>query len=1454
MGLSCQSPIASSNNASRSLSWLDAIQKPEWKNVTFDKGVSVSWSLLGERILLARTKGYSTLVHVSHALEMMEEIITREIPGGPFVFIEDYSDLQGSSNDSRRYYIDFMKRQRRLAGLVFFGLSSSMSISIRLARRLHIAPFDVLIARDYSDAVGLALEILQRAGIRTGLRYEDGWELEVEGFRARFEMLDKNVLHVVAKGFMGDRAVEPFFRACEKAVESIGFFGNEYHLVICLSEFSGISYHGKKRFMQGLLKYHEKHPFVENIYYGMNRRLRTTINLYKSIAPFKVRTCQELERALGSLKENRGRTRPIVRKGVDRRLQRYVDELLAFIGSIDWEADGIEDTVSIDPSDPFRPVVDAIMLVKTDLDYLFKEQKKAREALEESEKKYRDIYNNISDFLYFHDLEGNFTDTNDAWKREYGFSDEDLAGLHLRDILPKRYHARIGKYLERIKKTGRDEGLMTVVSKDGREHVVEYRNSLVYGPHGPIGVRGSARDITKRIETEKALRESEEKYRTILQNTQEGYYETDLAGNLVFFNNSMCRILGYERDELLKMNFRDYMDGANAKKVYQVFNQVFRSGQPDKGFGWELVRKDGKTVYVESSVTPITDKNGKVTGFRGVLRDITERKRAEEEIKRYSEHLEEMVQQRTADLQASEEKYRTILASIEDGYYEVDLAGNLVFCNDALCKITGYSRDEMIGLNNRDYMEPRNAHKLYLSYHQVYETGVPVRSVEWEMISKDGTRKHMENSISLIRDAEGRPIGFRGIVRDVTERKRLENELVKKTELANAASKAKSDFLANMSHEIRTPLNGILGMIELLKETRLEDQQKKIVDSINSEASSLYGLINNILDFSKIEARKLELEEVLFDLSLMIDDIAAVMSIRASQKNLSFKITMDPAIPSWVIGDPGRLRQILNNLLSNALKFTQKGEIALSGEVVEEFGKKVKVRFSVRDTGIGIAEHKQKIIFESFTQADTSTTRRFGGTGLGISIAKQLAELMGGEIGVESREGKGSTFWFTVVFKREKVRPALSSQQVPNLKNLRVMVVDPNQSGLVRTSTCLRSWGCNPLGVSRGADALRMLEEARKKGEPFDLILTEVHMPQMNGFALAEEIRAMGPFAKIPIIALTSAGAVGEGDKCREIGIQGYLTRPINDDDLRRAIELVLALPMKGGKKDYKLITRYTVSEMKKRAFRILLVEDYPTNQEVAMRHLEAAGYQVELAENGREAVEMFKKGNFDLILMDIQMPVMDGWQATAAIREHEKNSVKKPMGHVPIIAMTAHALKDDRDKCLEVGMDDYITKPVRRKELLSVVAAWLNSGHNPTTSAMGPDIIRPEASHEGLSPTHRPRSTEAMDFQKALAEFEGDREFLMEVAEGFLRNADTQIETMRRAIADGDAETLRKEAHAMKGGAANLTAEKVARYALRLENLGKSGKLEESTPVLKMLCEELECLKKYIKENTIVP
>ena len=838
------------------------------------------------------------------------------------------------------------------------------------------------------------------------------------------------------------------------------------------------------------------------------------------------------------------------------------------------------------------------------------------------------------------------------------------------------------------------------------------------------------------------------------------------------------------------------------------------------------------------------------TGVRILTLEMA-RNEAEKQIRQYSESLEEMVWERTQQLRSSEEKYRTIIENIEDGYYELDIRGRLTFFNDSTLKFGEYSKEELLNKSFNELTSEETANDLIKIYSEVYNTGKPAKRVEWLMRTKSGKIRFMDSSVSLIRAPDGTPSGFRGIVRDVTDQKRLETQLIEKKRAAEAASQAKSEFLANMSHEIRTPVNGIIGMTELVMESDLDDEQRELLGIIDSEANALSDLINNILDFSKIEAKKMVVEQIPFDLLITMDDLIRIMKLRSHRKGLNFKATLSTDLPSHLIGDPSKLRQILMNLFTNALKFTHTGEIGLSVEVKDLLEDQVKLQFSIKDTGIGIAPEKQTTIFEPFTQADGSTTRKYGGTGLGTTISKQLTHLMGGEIGCHSELTKGSTFWFTVLLGINADEDRVVEHADIDLRDRRVLMVHAGASILAEMVPHFRSWRVELDTFTSGKEVLTLLQQSNDDVAPYALAIIGNLTSDLDGFALSQHIREITTLTQFPIILLTTSGKPGDAQRCREIGINGYLTGEIKSEQLHDAMTMVLAqFESRSDPPVEELITRYSLTEAKRRQAQILLVEDYPTNQQLAKRHLCDAGYAVDLAENGQLAVEAYQRKPYDLILMDMQMPVMDGYSATKTIRiietQADRSNKKHSNAHIPIIATTAHAMKGDRELCLQAGVDDYITKPLRKKKLLGVVEKWLAQvdQQTPVKADDGGDSEWQET-HSQMA--DNPRSDIPIDFERAIAEFEGDETFFLEILKAFLIQVQTQIETLKASFSEQNAEVIRKEAHSIKGGAADLTAMPFSEIAFQLETIGKAGELENGAAILERFEDEYRRLQHYV-------
>ncbi|MBT8341958.1 MAG: response regulator [Desulfatitalea sp.] len=658
----------------------------------------------------------------------------------------------------------------------------------------------------------------------------------------------------------------------------------------------------------------------------------------------------------------------------------------------------------------------------------------------------------------------------------------------------------------------------------------------------------------------------------------------------------------------------------------------------------------------------------------------------------------------------SEEKYRYILENIEDIYFESDLKGNLTYFNPTLAERMGYTREEMQGTSCRAYLDEKNAHICIQALKEIYKTGRPNPSLQYEVIHRDGTIRAMESSVSPIKSESGAIVGFCGISRDITERKSMERALADAKERANAAIRAKDEFLANLSHEIRTPMNGIIGMYNLLLSTDLDPQQTDYALTGKRSAQTLLVVINNILDFSRIEAGKLAIETVDFDLRGTIEDMVDLLSAQAHAKGLEFIYDICHEVPSLLMGDPGRLRQVLMILIHNAIKFTDQGEVAFFTTLEAEDERTAVIRFTVRDTGIGICADDQAHLFKSFQQVDTSTTRKYGGAGLGLAISKRLAELMGGRMDLESEPGKGATFWFTAAFTKAAAADPRTANLSDALRDKRILIVDDNQSNLDVLDGYLALWGSSCDRASSGDAALSLMRAVASAGAPYDMVICDRVMPGMDGVALGRHIKIDPELKDTLLVMLASQGLPCDAAEMKRIGFSAYLTKPTSRSHLYDCLSIVLNRKeeLSSENKPAPLVTSHMLTEDRRRKIRILLAEDNPIDQKFARHLLDRFGFGVDTVPNGKTALTALAARRYDLVLMDVQMPGMDGFEATSSIRAA---GVGARNHDIPIIAMTAHNQSEDRERCIAAGMSDYIRKPIQPEELLKAIERAIAAG-----------------------------------------------------------------------------------------------------------------------------------------------
>ena len=958
-------------------------------------------------------------------------------------------------------------------------------------------------------------------------------------------------------------------------------------------------------------------------------------------------------------------------------------------------------------------------------------------------------------------------------------------------------------------------------------------------------------DMTQRKLAEDALEDERNLLRTLIDNIPDRVYAKDTQGRKNLANSADWRACGGSsaQDVLGKTDF-DIYPSEQAAQYWAVDKAVIDSGIPVSNLEEPGRDGNGNPVWILTTKAPLHDTKGQVFGLVGIGRDITEKKRADAELLQEKQFLEALNLNSPVAIVVLDEDNR------------------IVSNNPAFEELYRYSPLEIIGKNLDD---------LIASPETLAEALKFTQQAKVSSVHTIGKRRRKDGELVTVEIfgvpvmVAGKKAGTLAIYHDITELDKARKE-------AEQANRAKSEFLANMSHEIRTPMNGVIGMLELALDTALSDEQRDYLSVSLQSAETLLTLINDILDFSKIEAQKLEFDSIDFDLRTTVEDVSQMMAKRAQDKGLELVCLVHPDLETELKGDPARLRQVLVNLIGNAIKFTHEGEIVIRAEPVKEMDSHASITFSVQDTGIGIPADRLAAVFDRFTQADGSTTRKYGGTGLGLTISKQLVEAMGGQIGVNSGAGIGSTFWFTLSFQKQlekkiKTQASLAASLALDFSDLRVLGIDDNATNRKVLTKMVEGFGCRIETASSGAKGLEMLHTAHRAGDPFKVVLLDMQMPGMDGEQTASAIKKDPLVSETQIIVLTSMGQRGDAARLEALGCAAYLLKPVKQNMLYDTLRTVL------GRSDIvepRLVTQHLISEHNRQGLHILLAEDNSINQKLAMILLQKAGYSVDAVDNGAQAVEKAKTGKYNIVLMDVQMPDMDGFEATQLIRQWD---AERGM-HIPIIAMTAHALKGDRELCIEAGMDDYVTKPLESKVLFAVIDRWIQPESRDGQQTVAENDLQDysgatdqfvvkvdmdfddglfgEVEELSMSLETKPgislpvdySGEDPMDLSTALPRFFNDNSFFVEMCTDLVKHMPERLQEINQALQANNANDLQRYAHNLKGVSANFSAGPVSKLAEQIEAIGRSEDITNAGLLVKQLEAEVARLIIYCDQE----
>jgi PAS domain S-box-containing protein len=1059
------------------------------------------------------------------------------------------------------------------------------------------------------------------------------------------------------------------------------------------------------------------------------------------------------------------------------------------------------------------------------------QHRQTESRLRDNEAYFQSLVESLPQNIFRKDLNGRFTFVNGAFCRMLGRNREQLIGRTDFDLFPEHLARKYIADDRRVTETGSviEETEYNVTPDGGRHWFHVIKTALLDANGQPVGVQGSFWEVTQEKLIEEQLAHERDLLHALLESAPDAIYFKDRESRITRASRALARRVGLEDPaRLIGRTDHDFFSSEHADRARADELEIIRTGKPILGQLEREVRKDGKVTWSLTSKLALHGPAGDIIGTCGISRDITELKQAQEQ------------------LELTEANYRGLVQNAVDGIFQTSPDGRYINANLALARMYGFeSVDELMA--SRTDIE----HQLYVDPHQrdrfqeLLNRNDKIEHFESEVYRKDGRKIWISENARAVRDTAGELRFYEGTVEDITQRKQAEKALHDANVALAAArdealesARAKSQFLANTSHEIRTPMNGIIGFANLLLDTPLTPEQREYSNTVLHSAQNLLKVLNDILDFSKVESGKLTFESIEFDYRSLVEDTVELLVELANAKGVEVTTLVDHRLPTRLRGDPGRVRQVITNLVGNAIKFTSVGEVAVRLEVLAIEGGRARIACHVRDTGIGIRASEMSRIFQEFTQADGSTTRRFGGTGLGLSISRGLARHMGGEITVKSEEGVGSVFTMTGTF--EVATPA---QLPPPSVPLRVLIADDHPGTCEVFGHELQALGLQPVSVGSAMAALDTLRDAAAAGIPFDAAFIDLQLPDMDALTLAHEIHAEEAIAGVKIVLVAPVSQRPDPGLLRTVGIAGHLIKPFKQARLRETMRALAA-------GESLLATTGVVEPApakpapQGRPLRILLAEDNVVNQKLAVIQLKRLGHSVHVASNGRQTLEALAREPYDAVFLDCQMPELDGYETAREIRRLEANLRFGSRPPAFIIALTANAMTGDREKCIAAGMDEFLTKPLDLEQLPAVLKRASGEYVPASAPAPAPAPADPAATAARLDPT-------MLESLRGLR-FPGEPDPLVEILDVFLRDTPLRMREAEVAASRDDVEGLRIAAHTLKGSANNLGARRLGFLAGHVENAAKCPDWDMIRRLLPEVSAELDALNAVLQEERL--